>query len=826
MDVEEVSLLSWLEPATEINSGDEFQLAGKHYTFIKRLGEGAFGKTFHVVPRGGIDTVFKVFKNQNAKVTTEITTEFERAKKLNLENCAKMQEILFDKDKTVGFSYEYIEGDTLDFLIDKNHGNQISSLTKQNISLAVFKILVELHESRWVHKDIKPANLVVLPDDRGVCLIDFGLLTHSGRGTRMGAGTPDYMAPEAVGLNAADFSLDLYGACASLLELCIGRKTFDGCFTKDAPNSPFVFQGLAANDVAHLDPLTRNLARQLSKGLAYSPLDRPRSASDVIDLLLQADDRVEPEGVEVISSAVIGLLRQRRGSIGVLPPSDEFAERTQVPTRLETVLIPQLLEGRFDAVFLSGNPGDGKTTFLNSLREHLENRGGQVQKGTDSGWVIKRQNLTFHAMLDASESEGSISSDVRITEILKNLESKDNVVLLAINDGRIDSFMRSYSDQFAFATDVQAQLTGLPPKNPRIAVVDLKLRALVRPDNGETNGLALQVLERLTDPTLWTECEKCISREVCPILDNKTRIRREAALAGFEQLLAISHYRREQRATFRDVRSVFAYVITGDRDCEAIHEARRDGRDLRRAENTLFFDLAFAGSGGDHLFESWKSVDPERLPLAQAARRLAYREPGDGRALRRSPVSSFAREAFFGANEDLLGEIDASEYKVYRYFEVFREFVSGEESPDFLKKIMGGLSRILGAAIPREEALSVTMSNPLESWTVQREFPSSHFLLHVNREVGDFVECASDSLTLTYRDQIFMKLELDDIELIFRADDGEILNDVFSMAVIAKFGGFASRLRLRETSSVTLISPTNDTFRAERIGNRIEMVEI
>ena len=71
-----------------------------------------------------------------------------------------------------------------------------------------------------------------------------------------------------------------------------------------------------------------------------------------------------------------------------------------------------------------------------------------------------------------------------------------------------------------------------------------------------------------------------------------------------------------------------------------------------------------------------------------------------------------------------------------------------------------------------------------------------------------------------------MKLELDDIELIFRADDGEILNDVFSMAVIAKFGGFASRLRLRETSSVTLISPTNDTFRAERIGNRIEMVEI
>jgi serine/threonine protein kinase len=634
LTVEEASLLSWLEPVGEPRPGEEFQLNGKYYTFIKRLGEGAFGKTFHVVPNGGIDTVFKVFKHQSASLTTEIKKEFDRAKKLNLENCAKMHAILFDEDKTVGFSYEYIEGDTLEYLISKSKGDQISSSIKRDISLAVFGTLVELHKSRWVHKDIKPANLVVLPDERGVCLIDFGLLTQNGRGTRMGAGTPEYMAPEAVGLVAADFSLDLYGACASLLELFIGRKTFDGCFTKDSPNSPFVFQGLAASDVERLDPLGRNLARQLAKGLAFSPLDRPRSATDVIDLLLQADDRVEPEGVEVISSAVTGLLRQRRGSIGVLPPSDEFAERTQVTTQLETVLIPQLLEGRFDAIFLSGNPGDGKTTFLNTFRDHLLNRGGQVQKETASGWIIKRQNLTFHALLDASESEGSIPSDERITQTLSNLEVKDNVVLLAINDGRIDSFMRSYSDQFIFATDVQNQLAGLPPKNPRIIVVDLKLRALIRPDNGESSGLALQVLETLTDPALWTECEKCISREVCPILDNKTRVRRESALAGFEQLLAISHYRREQRATFRDVRSVFAYVITADLDCEAVHEARRDGRDLRRAENTLFFDLAFAGSGGDHLFESWKLVDPERLPLSQAARRLAHHATGDSRALR------------------------------------------------------------------------------------------------------------------------------------------------------------------------------------------------
>ena len=820
MTLRETNLRDWLQLNGSPLPGDNFALDGENYSFIGPLGEGAFGKTFHVSRHGGGELVFKLFKDLRQAVAEEIRKEFERARSLDIPNCAKMKKLLRDEAEVIGFAYEYVEGETLETLV-RTAGLRLPSVRLHQLCLDVFGALEELHKRRWVHKDIKPANIVVLPDDRGIALIDFGLLTPIGSTSRLGAGTPEYMAPEAAEANRADFQFDLYGACASLLEIIVGRATFESCFTKKNIPQVFVFLGIANDDIKDLDPRARNLARQLAKGLAIDPLKRPRSVSDMSDLINQVDTAVEPAGEEVQSSAVQGLLRLRKGSSGVLPPISDFENETQVDTQLFSELVPRLLQGEFDAVFLSGNPGDGKTTFLNSFHEQLSKMGGIVKLRTDKEWTIQHKELTFYGMLDASESDGDISSDDRIANLLTHLENPGNVVMLAINDGRIDSFMRSHSDQFDFASDVQDQLRGSTPRSPRIVVVDLKRRALVRPDRSNESGLGVQILLRLTDPQLWTECESCISREICPILDNATRIRRDSALKGIEQLLAISHYRREQRATFRDIRSVFAYVITGDRNCESVHEARQDGRDLRRAQNSQFFDLVFEASTGDHLLESWKTLDPARLPLAQAARRIISRNLTDGGLADQRSVASFAREAFFGANV-ALGVLDTREWNVYRYFEQYRDLLRGD-SVDILEAILCGLSRILGAASPQKGKLNITMSDRAEAWKVQREFDQEDFQLFVRRVSGHFVEEAADSLVLSYQEQIEMNLSIDDVELLLRADSGEVFNDVYSMAVIAKFAGFASRLRLRETSAVSIVGPTNEIFHAHSSGTQIVM---
>lgn len=827
--LDDVDLLDWLEVDGVPEKGSDFYFGGVEFVFMGPLGEGSFGKTFHVAMKDGLDLVFKIYKDVSPVIAREVKKEFERARALEIPNCAHMKFLLRREDGVIGFAYEFIEGKTLESVI-RTHRHQLSSDRIREICIAVFGVLEQLHERRFVHKDVKPANIIILPDDRGVSLIDFGLLAPVNHGTKVGAGTPEYMAPEAVAANNASFQFDLYGACASLLELIVGPKTFDSCFTLQGSPSVFVFKGLAADDLTQLDPLSRNIARQLAKGLAFEPRDRPRSVSDLIDLIKQVDNSTEPDGTEVDSQTVRSLLQLRKGFPGVLPQDSDFARETHVDTQLFVELVPRLLAGEFDAIFLSGNPGDGKTTFLNSLALQIAQAGGSVLSQSDLEWSISRNEMTFHAMLDASESDGDVSSDVRIEGLLGKLGVAHNVVLLAINDGRIDSFMRSHSDQFDFAMDVQDQLRGKSPRNPRIVVIDLKRRALVRADMSDERGLGVQILLRLTDDRLWTECSKCVSREVCPILDNKIRISRDAALEGVEQLLAVSHYRREQRATFRDIRSVFAYMLTGDRDCKSVHAARRDGRDLRKASDSLFFDLVFAGNSGDHLLESWKALDPARLPLAEAGRRVSVRNLAEQSNPNQRTIASFAREAFFGANVGVLGTLEPSEWSVYRHFDRYRELLR-DGSVNTLAQLLSGLSRILGARSPLPGKLSIAMSDRLETWTVQRDFDETKFKLEVDRTEANFVEFASDTLKLTYQPvdtdgtagQVSMYLTLDDFELILRADSGEIFNDVYSKAVIAKFSGFASRLRLRETQSVTIVGPANEVAYARVSGSRIEL---
>ncbi len=52
----------------------------------------------------------------------------------------------------------------------------------------------------------------------------------------------------------------------------------------------------------------------------------------------------------------------------------QFSRDTYVETKLDADLLPQMLEGRYRLVILSGNPGDGKTAFLQQLRSRLHRK--------------------------------------------------------------------------------------------------------------------------------------------------------------------------------------------------------------------------------------------------------------------------------------------------------------------------------------------------------------------------------------------------------------------------------------------------------------------
>ena len=102
------------------------------------------------------------------------------------------------------------------------------------LSIAILDALIRVHEARFVHRDLKPDNLVRTPDGR-VVILDLGLARKlpddpdDPTRANVQVGSLEYMAPEQIEDSAmADERSDLYAFGCILYELCAGRPPFVG----------------------------------------------------------------------------------------------------------------------------------------------------------------------------------------------------------------------------------------------------------------------------------------------------------------------------------------------------------------------------------------------------------------------------------------------------------------------------------------------------------------------------------------------------------------------------------------------------------------------
>jgi serine/threonine-protein kinase len=103
------------------------------------------------------------------------------------------------------------------------------------IGAALADGLAHAHERGVVHRDIKPQNMLILPETGDLKIMDFGIARVSAvqgeaglttAGTVMG--TPDYIAPEQAQGLSADFRSDVYALGVVLFEIFTGRLPFGG----------------------------------------------------------------------------------------------------------------------------------------------------------------------------------------------------------------------------------------------------------------------------------------------------------------------------------------------------------------------------------------------------------------------------------------------------------------------------------------------------------------------------------------------------------------------------------------------------------------------
>ena len=165
----------------------------------------------------------------------------------------------------------------------RSHPDGMPPEEAREIALAVARALAYAHGRGFVHRDVKPEN-ILFGEDGAPQLTDFGIARAMSSGTRMTAtgmsiGSPHYMSPEQARGQAVDGRSDLYSLGVVLYEMLTGRVPFDAADTLAVAYS-HVNDPVPAlpGHLAEWQPL-------LDRLLAKSPEDRYGSAGELAQVL-------------------------------------------------------------------------------------------------------------------------------------------------------------------------------------------------------------------------------------------------------------------------------------------------------------------------------------------------------------------------------------------------------------------------------------------------------------------------------------------------------------------------------------------------------------
>jgi serine/threonine protein kinase, bacterial len=263
------------------------------YTIVRRLGAGAMGEVYLAahprLPRRDALKVLPAEFTPDDEYRIRFLREADVAATLMHPHIVGVHD-RGEFDGQLWISMDYIEGTDAGHLLCARYPDGMPPDEVVRIVTAVADALDYAHNHQLLHRDVKPANILLTQPDAGrqrVFLADFGIARRiddaSGlTGTSMTVGTVAYAAPEQLRGEAIDGRADQYALAATAFHLLTGATLFQH------PNQAAVIsQHLTAPPppIADRRPELSGLDPVLSKALAKSPDDRYPSCQDFADAL-------------------------------------------------------------------------------------------------------------------------------------------------------------------------------------------------------------------------------------------------------------------------------------------------------------------------------------------------------------------------------------------------------------------------------------------------------------------------------------------------------------------------------------------------------------
>ncbi|MEH1963034.1 MAG: AAA family ATPase [Nostoc sp.] len=250
----------------------------------------------------------------------------------------------------------------------------------QGIALQLLDTLHLLHQQRVIHKDIKPANILIHPDTKQIKLIDFSIASLLPRETQEIQsingleGTLAYVSPEQTGRmnRGIDYRSDFYSLGVTFFEL----------LSKELPFESHDPMELVHCHIAKLPPFLCDLNPDLPlmlgeivrKLMAKNAEDRYQSALGLKHDLVTCLEQWRETGKHTWFE-----LGQRDISDRFLIPEKLYGRESEVQTLLEA--FGHVANGGCELMLVAGFSGIGKTAVVNEVHKPIVRWNGYFIKG-------------------------------------------------------------------------------------------------------------------------------------------------------------------------------------------------------------------------------------------------------------------------------------------------------------------------------------------------------------------------------------------------------------------------------------------------------------
>jgi len=554
-------------------------------------------------------------------------------------------------------------------------------------------------------------------------------------------------------------------------------------------------------------------------------------------------------------------------------------EKTYIPTKLDTALKADILEGKKKLVVLTGNAGDGKTAFIQLIENEAKKLGANFSSETDNGCLFQMNGFAFETLYDGSQDFDGRKNDDLLKHFFKPFEGSNEpnekiVKIIAINEGKLRDFILGKREYSWLGKLVHHYLEFENYHLPDIlAFINLNNRAIV--DVYDSSSILDHLLEIILDKKnqqkFWEPCEasNCEYVDKCYIKHNISSLNDKEAgeiiKNRLKELILAIYLKKEKHITMRDIRSLISFILFNKYTCNQIQSDIDNGINLL---DRFYYNSAFNRQEQDRIVAIMRSIDVADMPLpkienflycsnpkSESIAKLFYKsqitskpdlsyiedyflnkpegtsDTDEGRKANAELfLTSIKRKVFFEGNDDFLNEqFDISHYSFlpYKYYSEFVEYLkTGIDSSNRLRNnIVLAISKsekIYNEIIGSENVCISSSSSKKSQTKAFYGFKAADFEITLP-QVGNqtnYIEFFPDHIIFRHVDKkASLEINIDLFEILMRIKEGYVPTSIEIQTFFLNLEMFKRRILAKRSMKVFLTEDDSNLYSFEKSEN-------